>query len=114
MNTLYILLALTLSNGNMYEHEVTGSLWKGKVDCLIEYKRLSKHQTNNTKFVCMPVNNDWDVQPTTISLFIEALLYLYKHNNITSIQQQTTTTTQQEQSFLYLYSSKLKQHNEKL
>ena len=43
MNTLYILLALTFSNGNMYEHEVTSNLWKGKEDCLVEYKQMSKH-----------------------------------------------------------------------
>ena len=58
MNTLYILLALTFSNGNMHQHEVTGKLWKGKGDCLVEYKKMSKHQTNNTKYVCMPVNTD--------------------------------------------------------
>ena len=58
MNTLYILLALTFSNGNMQQHEVSGKLWKGKEDCLVEYKQLSKQQTNNTKFVCMPVNNE--------------------------------------------------------
>ena len=58
MNTLYILIALTFSNGNMYEQEVTGNLWKGEDVCLLEYEKLSKYQTNNTKFVCMPVNND--------------------------------------------------------
>ena len=58
MSTLYILIALTFSNGNMYEHEVTGNLWKGKEYCLVEYKRLSKQQTNNTKYVCIPVNNE--------------------------------------------------------
>ena len=58
MNTPYILIALTLSNGNMQQHEVTGNLWKGKEDCLVEYKQMSKQQTNNTKFVCMPINND--------------------------------------------------------
>ena len=59
MNTLYILLALTFSNGNMQQHEVSGKLWKGKEDCLLEYKQMSKRQTNNTKFVCMLVNNEW-------------------------------------------------------
>ena len=58
MNTLYILLALTFSNGNMQQYEVTGNLWKGKEDCLVEYKQMSKHQTNSTKFVCIPVNNE--------------------------------------------------------
>ena len=57
MNTLYILLALTFSNGNMQQYEVSGKLWKGKEDCLVEHKQLSKHQTNNTKFVCMLVTN---------------------------------------------------------
>ena len=57
MNTLYILIALTFSNGNMYQYEVTGNLWKGKEDCLLEYKQMSKQQTNNTKFVCMLVTN---------------------------------------------------------
>ena len=58
MSMLYILLALTLSNGNMQQYEVTRNLWKCKDDCLVEYKRLSKQQTNNTKYVCIPVNNE--------------------------------------------------------
>lgn len=58
MSTLYILIALTFSNGNIQQHEVTGNLWKGNDDCLVEYKQLSKQQTNNTKFVCMPIDNN--------------------------------------------------------
>ena len=44
MSTLYILLALTFSNGNMQQHEVTGNLWKGKEACLVEYKQMSNIQ----------------------------------------------------------------------
>ena len=58
MSTLYILIALTFSNGDMQQYEVTGNLWEGKENCLAEYKQLSKQQTNNTKYVCMLVNNE--------------------------------------------------------
>ena len=53
MNTLFILIALTFSNGNMYDAEVTGNIWKSYDDCMVEYNKLSKHQSNGTKFVCM-------------------------------------------------------------
>ena len=53
MNTLYILIALTFSNGNMYDEQVTGQVWSSYGDCITEYKILSKHQSNKTKFVCM-------------------------------------------------------------
>lgn len=57
MNTLYILIALTFSNGHMYDDQVTGEVWKSFDDCMVEYKKLSKHQSNNTKFVCMVYDN---------------------------------------------------------
>lgn len=53
MNTLFILIALTFSNGQMYDDQVTGNVWKSYDDCMVEYKKLSKHQSNGTKFVCM-------------------------------------------------------------
>jgi hypothetical protein len=53
MNTLFILIALTFNSGKMYDHQVTGQVWASYEDCLVEYKKLSKHQSNTTKFVCM-------------------------------------------------------------
>ena len=53
MNALFILIALTFSNGKMYDNQVTGNIWKSYDDCMVEYKRLSKHESNGTKFVCM-------------------------------------------------------------
>ena len=53
MNSLFILIALTFSNGHMYDEQVTGNIWKSYDDCMAEYKRLSKHESNGTKFVCM-------------------------------------------------------------
>lgn len=60
MNTLFILIALTFSNGHMYDQEVTGNVWKSQEDCMQEYKKLKKHESNGTKFVCMVYdeNND--------------------------------------------------------
>ena len=53
MNSLFILIALTFSNGQMYDDQVTGNVWGSYEDCITEYKQLSKHQSSNTKFVCM-------------------------------------------------------------
>ena len=53
MNSLFILIALTFSNGNMYDSQVSGQVWSSYEDCITEYKTLSKHQSNTTKFVCM-------------------------------------------------------------
>ena len=53
MNTLFILIALTFSNGQMYDNQVTGNIWKSYDDCMVEYKKLRKHESNGTKFVCM-------------------------------------------------------------
>lgn len=58
MNSLFILIALTFSNGQMYDHELTGQVWKSYDDCIAEYKHYSKHQSNNTKFVCMSYNGE--------------------------------------------------------
>ena len=58
MNGLFILIALTFGNGQMYDMEVTGNVWKSYEDCMQEYKKLSKHQSNDTKFVCMNYNTD--------------------------------------------------------
>lgn len=57
MNTLFILIALTFSNGHMYYDQVTGQVWKSFDDCMVEYKKLHKYQSNDTKFVCMVYNN---------------------------------------------------------
>ena len=38
--------------------EVTGNIWKSYEDCMQEYKKLSKQQSNNTKFVCMGYSQD--------------------------------------------------------
>ena len=53
MNALFILIALTFSNGQMYDQEVTGQVWESYEDCIAEYKHYSKSQNSNTKFVCM-------------------------------------------------------------
>ena len=53
MSTLFILIALTFSNGQMYDNQVTGNIWKSYDDCMVEYKQLRKHESNGTKFVCM-------------------------------------------------------------
>ena len=58
MNTLYILIALTFGNGQMYDDQVTGNVWNSYEDCIAEYKKLSKHQSNDTKFVCMSYNGE--------------------------------------------------------
>lgn len=58
VNTLFILIALTFSNGQMYDYQVTGNIWKSSYDCMVEYKKLSKHQSNNTKFVCMAYDGE--------------------------------------------------------
>ena len=58
MNTLFILIALTFSNGQMYDDQATGNVWKSYEDCITEYNKLSKHQSNSTKFVCMSYNGE--------------------------------------------------------
>ena len=58
MNGLFILIALTFGNGQMYDNQVTGNIWKSYDDCTQEYKKLSKHQSNNTKFVCMAYDGE--------------------------------------------------------
>ena len=58
MTGLFILIALTFSNGQMYDDQVTGNVWKSYDDCVQEYKKLSKQESNDTKFVCMSYNQD--------------------------------------------------------
>lgn len=58
MNGLFILIALTFGNGQMYDDQVTGNVWKSYDDCITEYKQLSKHQSDNTKFVCMAYDGE--------------------------------------------------------
>ena len=56
MNSLFILIMFTFSNGSMIDTEVTGNVWKSKEDCLIEYKhmqQLAQHK-ESTQLACIP------------------------------------------------------------